>query len=124
MTAHAPTAPAPGTEQEHAHPGVGTYVKVGIVLFALTAAEVAVYEFGYNHANAGFGGMLHPVVVPVLLALSAVKFALVAMFYMHLKQDGKLFTGVFVFPLMIAAVVIVALIVLFAYHHAFQLKLH
>ena len=30
--------------------------------------------------------------------LSAAKFALVAMFYMHLKQDSRLFTGVFVFP--------------------------
>ena len=47
----------------------------------------------------------------MLLLLSAVKFALVAMFYMHLKQDSKLFSGVFVFPLMIAAVIIVALIV-------------
>ena len=39
----------------------------------------------------------------MLLLLSAAKFALVAMFYMHLKQDSKLFTGVFVFPLIIAA---------------------
>ena len=38
------------------------------------------------------------------------------MFYMHLKQDSKLFTGVFVFPLIIAAVMIVALIALQAYH--------
>ena len=29
------------------------------------------------------------------------------MFYMHLKQDSKLFTGIFVFPLTIAAVIIV-----------------
>ena len=41
------------------------------------------------------------------------------MFYMHLKQDSKLFTGVFVFPLMIATVVIVALIVLAAYEFSF-----
>ena len=51
--------------------------------------------------------------------LSAVKFALVAMFYMHLKQDNRLFSGVFVFPLIIATVIIVALIVLEAYHFAF-----
>ena len=48
-----------------------------------------------------------------------VKFALVAMFYMHLKQDSRLFSGVFVFPLIIATVIILALIVLEAYHFAF-----
>ena len=41
------------------------------------------------------------------------------MFYMHLKQDHRLFTGVFVFPLIIATVIILALIVLEAYHFAF-----
>jgi hypothetical protein len=38
---------------------------------------------------------------------------------MHLKNDSKLFSGVFVFPLIIAAVVILALIVLQAYHWSF-----
>ena len=57
--------------------------------------------------------------IPLLLALSAVKFALVAMFYMHLKQDHRLFTGVFVFPLIIATIVILAMVVLMAYHWAF-----
>jgi caa(3)-type oxidase subunit IV len=124
MTAHAPSASPVTDAHEHAHPGVGTYVKVGLILFALTAAEVAVYEFGYEHANAGFGALLHPVVVPVLLALSALKFALVAMFYMHLKQDSKLLTGVFVFSLAIATIVILALAALFAYHYTFQKLIH
>ena len=55
--------------------------------------------------------------VPVLLILSALKFALVAMFYMHLKTDGRLLSTVFVFSLVIAAVVITALMLLFAYLH-------
>jgi cytochrome c oxidase subunit IV len=55
----------------------------------------------------------------MLLLLSAAKFALVAMFYMHLKQDSKLFSGVFVFPLIIATIIIVSLMVLMAYHMAF-----
>ena len=100
---------------EHAHPGPSVYVKIGIILFVLTAAEVAVYELGYNHADAGLGSLLHPVVIEVLLVLSAVKFALVAMFYMHLKQDSKIFSSLFVFPLLIAAFVIMALIVIFSY---------
>ena len=104
-------------EQEHSHPGPAMYLRIGVILFILTAAEVAVYEFGYNRADAGIGAILHPVVVPILLVLSAVKFALVAMFYMHLKQDSKILSGLFIFPLMIAAFIIVALFVLATYLH-------
>jgi hypothetical protein len=39
----------------------------------------------------------------------------VAAFYMHLKQDSKLFTNLFVWPIVIAATIIVALIVLHEY---------
>jgi cytochrome c oxidase subunit IV len=119
MTAH-----SAASEEVHEHPGIWTYVKVGIFLFILTAAEVAVYEIGYNSAGSAFGSVLHPVVVPVLLALSAVKFALVAMFSMHLKKDSRLFSSVFVFPLMIAAIIILALVGLFAYHYSFQKLIH
>ena len=38
---------------------------------------------------------------------------------MHLKNDSKLFSGVFVFPIIIAAVIILGLIALQAYHWAF-----
>ena len=66
-----------------------------------------------------YGGMGAAFFIPVLLFLSAIKFALVAMYYMHLKNDSRLFSGVFVFPLLIASVVILALIALQAYHWAF-----
>ena len=116
MDAHAPPTPV---AHEPDHPSTGVYVKIGVVLFVLTALEVGLYEFTYGgHASAG-GAALQPFVVPLLLALSAAKFALVAMFYMHLKQDHRLFTGVFVFPLIIATVIILALIVLEAYHFDF-----
>ena len=104
---------------ERSHPSSGVYVKIGLVLFVLTALEVGLYEFTYGE-HAGITGVsLQPFFVPLLLALSAAKFALVAMFYMHLKQDSRLFSGVFVFPLIIATVIILALIVLEAYHFAF-----
>jgi cytochrome c oxidase subunit IV len=114
MDAHAST---PATAQEH--PSAGIYVKIGIVLFVLTALEVGLYEFTYGEHAGATGHALQPFFVPLLLALSAAKFALVAMYYMHLKQDSRLFTGLFVFPLIIAVVIIVALILLEAYHFAF-----
>lgn len=100
---------------DHPHPGIATYFKIGVTLFVLTALEVAAYEIVRRGAPPGLAHALEPIFVPVLLLLSAAKFALVAMFYMHLKSDGKLLSSVFVFSLVIAAVVISALILLFSY---------
>jgi hypothetical protein len=48
----------------------------------------------------------------VLLVLSAAKFTLVVMFYMHLKADSPVFTFLFGAPLVLATVVMVALLFL------------
>jgi len=45
--------------------------------------------------------------------MSAVKFAIVVMFYMHLKYDHKLFRALFTGPLIIAATTLIALLFLF-----------
>jgi cytochrome c oxidase subunit 4 len=105
---------------EHAHPSWQTYTKVALILFVLTALEVGAYEVVHRHQPAGLATVLEPVVVEVLLLLSAFKFALVAMFYMHLKSDGKLLSGIFSFSLLLAAVMIAALMILFVYlyHHS------
>jgi cytochrome c oxidase subunit IV len=88
---------------DHGHPGTMTYVVVGIVLAILTAMEVAVI---YIPA-------LSSVAIPILLVLTTGKFALVAMYYMHLKMDNSIFTWVFVAPMMLTVFLIVALILLF-----------
>jgi cytochrome c oxidase subunit IV len=107
------------TTQEHAHPTARLYFKVGLVLFVLTALEVGLYEITYGGHAGPSAETIRPFFVPMLLLLSAAKFALVAMFYMHLKQDNKLFSGVFVFPLIIATFIVVALMTLQAYHLIF-----
>jgi cytochrome c oxidase subunit IV len=104
MDAHTTTA----AHEEHAHPRAALYAKVGL------------YEITYGEHAGPTASAIQPFFVPLLLLLSAVKFALVAMFYMHLKQDSKLFTGIFVFPLTIAAVIIVGLMLLMAYHMSFS----
>ena len=90
-------------ELEHAHPGAKTYVLVGVVLAIITLVEVLLYTEEAVRA----------ILVPLLLLLSASKFALVVGFYMHLKFDHPLFTGVFGFGLLVAASIITALIFLF-----------
>src|ERR687886_1331470 len=88
---------------EHAHPGAKTYVIIGVVLAIITLAEV----FFYTQES------VRAILVPLLLALSASKFVLVVGFYMHLKFDHPLFTGVFGFGLMVAGSIITALMFLF-----------
>ena len=85
----------------------------------LTALEVGLYEFTFGDHAGPVGHQIEPFFIPLLLFLSAVKVALVAMYYMHLKTDIKLFSGVFVFPLTIAAIVILAMVALMAYHWSF-----
>lgn len=89
---------------EQPHPGPGTYVKIAALLAVITLVEVGVY---YVEA-------LAPVLVPTFLVLSATKFALVAMFYMHLKFDSRLFSGFFVGGLLVAAAIVIALLALMA----------
>lgn len=93
-------APATATHED-THPTPGLYAKVGFILFVLTAMEVALYEITYG-TSAGVAGDLTSLFVPILLMLSAAKFALVAAFYMHLKQDSRLFTAFFVIGLILA----------------------
>ena|SRR5688572_24379400 len=88
---------------EHAHPGPKVYTIVGVVLAIITLVEVWAYTVE----------SLKPVLVPILLVLSAAKFMLVVGFYMHLRFDHPLFTGVFGFGLAVAASVITALLFLF-----------
>lgn len=102
--------------ETHSHPTWQLYVGIAVILFILTALEVGAYEVAERGIMGGFGVFVKEMVVEILLVLSAAKFALVAMFYMHLKQDSKIFSSVFVFPIILAALVILALLGLFVYN--------
>lgn len=100
-TAHAqPPSTAP---VEHAHPGSREYVTIAIILAIITAAEVIVY---YQES-------LRSVLVPILIILSITKFALVALFFMHLKFDNRMFATLFSGPLALAIAVLIALLSIF-----------
>ena len=99
----------------HAHPTPGLYFKIALILFVLTALEVLVFEAGRGGLGASLRPVFEPIAVVILLVLSAAKFALVALFYMHLKQDPKLLSNLFVFPILLAASIIAGLIILLSY---------
>jgi cytochrome c oxidase subunit 4 len=94
---------ADADELEHAHPGAKTYVIIGVILAVITLTEVWAYT----------QPALKPALVPILLTLSALKFVLVVGFYMHLRFDHPLFTGVFGFGLAVGLSVVTALMFLF-----------
>lgn len=112
MNAHAAAVPAEG----HDHPGWKAYTVVALLLFVLTALEVVTYEVHDGHITGAIASFVDPIFIGLLVVLSAAKFALVAAFYMHLKNDSPIFRGAFVFPLIIAVVLIVALFALFTYN--------
>ena len=78
---------------------------MALILFVITIAEVWAYYVPAFVASRAF--------VPILLIMSAAKFVIVVMFYMHLKYDHKLFRALFTGPLIIAATTLVALLFLF-----------
>ena len=96
---------AMGIEKEH--PTWSTYWKVAVILTLITVAEVWIYYIPSFVASRLF--------VPALLIMSAVKFAIVVLFYMHLKYDARLFRALFTGPLIIAVVTIISLMFLFGH---------
>ena len=87
------------------HGSVKQYLLIGLILTAITAAEVAIF---YIPAIAETSWL-----APILIFMSAGKFALVVMFYMHLKFDSRIFSVAFFAPMVLAVTVIVAIIILF-----------
>ena len=93
-----------GREQGHGgHASAGFYWAIGGILTVITAVEVAIF----------YMPELSGILVPALLTLSAAKFLLVVMFFMHLKFDSRIFSGVFLAGLALAMFMTTALIVLY-----------
>ena len=95
------------TETAHGHEAGHatwqTYVLIGVILTVITAIEVAIFYIP----------QLASVITPTLLLLSAGKFVIVVLFYMHLKYDSGIFRRVFFAPLLLAALVVIGMIILF-----------
>jgi cytochrome c oxidase subunit IV len=92
-----------GGDGHGSHASPAFYWAIGGILTVITAVEVAIFYIPF----------LDPVLVPSLLVLSAGKFLLVVMFFMHLKFDHRIFTGVFLSGMVLAMFMTVALVVLY-----------
>ena len=76
-----------------AHPTEAQYIKIALILAAVTAVEVGLYYTKFSEALTN----------TILIALAAVKFVMVAAYFMHLKFDNKLLRRLFITGFVLAA---------------------
>lgn len=91
--------------EHHGEPHVSNrmYVVIALILAVLTAMEVMVF----------YVDALAPLLLPILMVLMVAKFALVVMFFMHLRFDSLILTGILAWGIFIAASIILALMAIF-----------
>jgi cytochrome c oxidase subunit 4 len=85
------------------HPSDAEYVRIALILGAITAAEIAVYYFDSIKA----------LLIPLLFVFAIVKFSIVVLWFMHLKFDNRLYARFFLggifFALTVYAIVLLTL---------------
>ena len=91
----------------HKHPGDKQYVVIALILGLFTAIEVLTYF----KSVVNFGSAA----VPMLLVLMVAKFALVVLYFMHLKFDSPVFMRLFVAGLVLAVGVYVVMLSAFEF---------
>jgi|SRR5215212_7596824 len=93
----------------HAHPSDRSYVGIALILALITAAEVGTF---YLEDELG------SILVPALLVMMVVKFAMVAGWFMHLRFDSNLFTRLFVSGIVLAVAVYLGALATFEFFSA------
>jgi cytochrome c oxidase subunit IV len=85
------------------HPSPKEYIRIGVVLAVLTALEVA----------ASYTGVSGAILIPTLFVLALIKFALVVLWFMHLKFDDRRYARFFVTGLAGAAILYLIVLITF-----------
>lgn len=95
------------------HPSFAQYALIAFILFVITIVEfLLIWErLGIDWESSQ--ALAHSK-VPILIVLSALKFAIVIMFYMHLKFESRLFTWIFLAGLGLAFAAGIAVLGIFA----------
>jgi cytochrome c oxidase subunit 4 len=78
------------------HPTPRQYVLIAVVLVVITSVEIATSYLNTGHTN---------LIIVALFLMAAIKFFLVAAWYMHMKSDQPFFRRIFVTGLIGAGIV-------------------
>ena len=108
-SAHADHGGDMAHDAEHHRHGYSKYVVVGVILTVITIVEIMIPSI-----PAIADAFTRPGVVASLLILSFGKGAGVVAYYMHLRDDNRLFTALFMFPFGIASFVVLILFLFFS----------
>jgi cytochrome c oxidase subunit 4 len=92
-------------EAEHHHPTPRQYVLIAVVLVVITGVEIATSYIDTGHTN---------LIILALFVMAAVKFFLVAAWYMHMRTDQAFFRRVFVVGMIGAGIVYGILLLVFS----------
>ena len=87
------------------HPTPRQYVLIAVILVVVTGIEIATSYIDTGHTN---------VIIVALFLMAALKFFLVAAWYMHMKVDQPFFRRVFVVGMVGAGVVYGILLLVFS----------
>ena len=96
-------SPAEHAATHAGHPSPKEYVRIGVILGVLTALEI----------GASYAGVSGSILIPTLFVLALVKFALVVLWFMHLKFDDRRYARFFVMGLSGAAVLYLIVLISF-----------
>jgi cytochrome c oxidase subunit 4 len=86
------------------HPGPRQYVVVAVVLAVLTAIEVALFYMEF---------IPRPVATGSLIVLMILKFAIVALWFMHLRFDSRVYRRLFITGIILAISVFLIVLLTF-----------
>ncbi len=86
--------PAEHAGSHAGHPSAKEYVRIAVILFVLTGLEI----------GASYAGVSSGILIPTLWVLAIVKFALVVLWFMHLRFDDRRYARFFVMGLSGASV--------------------
>jgi caa(3)-type oxidase subunit IV len=85
------------------HPSAKEYIRIGLILAGLTAFEVLLYYLNTSTA----------VLISTLLVVAVIKFALVVLWFMHLRFDDRRYARFFVMGLAGAATLYLIVLITF-----------
>ena len=91
---HEAELPAEHGGSHAGHPSAKEYVRIAVILFVLTGLEI----------GASYAGVSSGILIPTLWVLAIVKFALVVLWFMHLRFDDRRYARFFVMGLSGASV--------------------
>ncbi len=105
VVAHSDHAPVAHEAGHGDHPTPRQYVLIAVVLVVITGVEIATSYIDTGHSN---------LIIVALFVMAAIKFFLVAAWYMHMRTDQAFFRRVFVVGMVGAGIVYGILLFVFS----------